>query len=69
MSGTDIDFSKVLQHMLKLRNEFDEIVEELEILGNLKMRDQIQNSLDAEKRGQTQKYTLSAFRKELDVQE
>jgi hypothetical protein len=67
MAKTTIDFPRVLRHMQKLRNEFDEVVEELNLLNNQTVRKQIKNSLEAEKKGETIKFSISKFKKEIGV--
>lgn len=67
MLKTKIDFPQVLQHMHKMRDEFNEIVEELEMLSNIKVKKQIERSFEAEKKGQTRKFTLSELKNELGV--
>ena len=67
MAKTTIDFPRVLRHMQKLRNEFDEVVEELNLLNNQTVRKQIEHSLDAERKGETRKYSISEFKKEIGM--
>jgi hypothetical protein len=63
MIGTKIDLPDVLKRMTKLRGEFDEIIEELEMLSNPRIRKQVEASLKAEREGRTKKHTLSEFKK------
>ncbi len=63
MLETKIDLPHVLKRMTELRSEFDEIIEELEMLSNPRIRKQIETSLKAEKEGKTKKYTLPELKK------
>ncbi len=63
MIETKIDLPHVLKRMTQLRSEFDDIIEELEILSNPRIRQQIEASLKAEKEGKTRKHTLPEFKK------
>lgn len=65
MIKTQINFPDVLIHMIKLRDNFNEVIEELEILSNKKIRAQIKKSLMAEKKGKTKTYSLSEFKREI----
>lgn len=67
MQKTQINFSHVLKHMKSLKDDFEEIVEELELLSNPKIRKQIEASLEAEKEGKTIKYSLTGIKKEMDL--
>ena len=67
MQKTQIDFSHVLRHMKSLKDEFEEILEELELLSNPKIRKQIKESLEAEKHGKTIKYSLTGFKKKMGL--
>ena len=67
MQKTQINFSHVLKHMKNLKDDFEEIVEELELLSNPKIRKQIEASLEAEKEGKTIKYSLAGIKKEMDL--
>lgn len=67
MIETKIDFPHVLKRMSRLRSEFDEIIEELEILSNPDMRKQIETSLKAEKEGRTRRHTLAGFKKAIGL--
>lgn len=66
MQKTQINFSHVLKHMKSLKDDFEEIVEELELLSNPKIRKQIEASLEAEKEGKTIKCSLAGIKKEMD---
>jgi hypothetical protein len=63
MLEAKIDLPHVLKRMTKLRAEFDEIIEELEILSNPRMRKQLETSLKAEREGKTKKYTLPELKR------
>ena len=67
MQKTQIDFPHVLKHMKTLKNEFEEIVEELELLSNPKLRTQIETSLETEKERKTVKYSLAHLKKNLGL--
>lgn len=67
MQKKEIRFSHVLKHMKDLRDEFNEIVEELEILSSPTMKQQIEDSLQAEKEGKTAKYSLNALKKDIGL--
>lgn len=62
-----IDLPHVLKRMTRLRAEFDEIIEELEILSNPRIRKQIETSLKAEREGKTKKYTLNGLKKTMGL--
>ena len=63
MIEAKIDLPNVLKRMTKLRGEFDEITEELEMLSNPRIRKQMETSFKAEKEGKTRKYTLPELKK------
>ena len=63
MLEVKIDLPHVLERMTQLRSEFDEIIEELEMLSNPRIRSQIEAALKAEREGKTKKYRLPEFRK------
>lgn len=62
-----IDLPHVLKRMTRLRAEFDEIIEELEILSNPRIRKQIETSLKTEREGKTKKYTLNGLKKTMGL--
>lgn len=62
-----IDLLHVLKRMTRLRAEFDEIIEELEILSNPRIRKQIETSLKTEREGKTKKYTLNGLKKTMGL--
>ncbi len=62
-----IDLPHILKRMTRLRAEFDEIIEELEILSNPRIRKQIETSLKAEREGKTRKYTLNGLKKTIGL--
>ncbi len=62
-----IDLPHVLKRMTRLRAEFDEIIEELEILSNPGIRKQIETALKAEREGKTKKYTLNGLKKTMGL--
>jgi hypothetical protein len=68
MIGARIDLPNVLKRMTKLRGEFDEIIEELEMLSNPMIRKQIEASLKAEREGRTRKHTLPELKKAIGLQ-
>jgi hypothetical protein len=67
MIETKIDLPNVLKRMTKLRGEFDEIIEELEMLSDPRIRKQIETSLKAEREGRTKKHTLSELKKAMGL--
>lgn len=67
MLEAKIDLPHVLKRMTKLRAEFDEIIEELEILSNPQIRKQIETSLKAEREGKTKKYTLPELKRAMGL--
>ncbi len=68
MLETKIDLPHVLKRMTELRSEFDEIIEELEMLSNPRIRKQIEASLKAEREGRTRKHTLPELKKAIGLQ-
>jgi len=67
MLQTKIDLSDVLKRMTQLRSEFDEIIEELEMLSNPRTRKQMEASLKAEREGKTKRYTLPELKRTMGV--
>lgn len=67
MLEAKIDLPHVLKRMTQLRAEFDEIIEELEILSNPRMRKQIETSLKAEREGKTRRYTLPELKRAMEL--
>ena len=67
MQKIQINFSHVLRHMQSLKNEFGEIVEELELLSNTNIRKQVSKSLKAENKGKTEKYSVVDFKKAIGL--
>lgn len=67
MLEAKIDLPHVLKRMTQLRAEFDEIIEELEILSNPRISKQIEASLKAEREGKTKKYTLPELKKAMGL--
>ncbi len=67
MLEAKIDLPHVLKRMTKLRAEFDEIIEELEILSNPRVRKQIEASLKAEREGKTRRYTLPELKRAMEL--
>ena len=63
MLQAKIDLPHVLKRMTQLRAEFDEIIEELEMLSNPRTRKQIETSLKAEREGKTKRYTLPELKR------
>lgn len=53
--------------MRSVKDEFEEIVEELELLSNPGIRKRIENSLKAEKEGRTVKCSLADFKKDIGL--
>ncbi|MDI6784964.1 MAG: hypothetical protein QME64_12840 [bacterium] len=53
--------------MHKIRNEFDEVIEELNLLNTQSIRKQLEDSLAAEKNGKTKKFTIAEFKKQIDA--
>ncbi|GAB4413487.1 MAG: hypothetical protein OHK0032_09600 [Thermodesulfovibrionales bacterium] len=68
MIEAKIDLPNVLKRMTRLRTELDEIIEELEILSNPRIRKQIEESLKAEKEGKTKKYTLTGLKRAMGLE-
>ena len=62
-----IDLPYVLKRMTRLRAEFDEIIEGLEMLSNPKVRKQIEASLKAEREGKTKKYALPELKRAIGL--
>lgn len=67
MLEAKIDLPHVLKRMTKLRAEFDEIIEELEMLSNPRMRKQLETSLKAEREGKTRRYTLPELKRAMEL--
>jgi hypothetical protein len=67
MLEAKIDLPHVLKRMTQLRAEFDEIIEELEILSNPRMRKQLETSLKAEREGKTRRYTLPELKRAMEL--
>ena len=62
-----IDLPHVLKRMTELRAEFDEIIEELELLSNPEVRKQVERSLKAEREGKTKRHTLLELKKAMGL--
>lgn len=67
MLQAKIDLPHVLKRMTRLRAEFDEIIEELEMLSNPRTRKQIETSLKAEREGKTKRYTLPELKRAMGL--
>lgn len=67
MIEAKIDLPNVLKRMTKMRGEFDEIIEELELLSNPRTIKQIETSLKAERDGRTKKLTLPELKKAMGL--
>jgi len=66
-SEAKIDPPYVLKRMTKMRDEFDGIIEELQIVSNPRTVRQIETSLKAERDGRTKKLNLPELKKAMGL--